>query len=223
VDTAIGGRFVIRVCVVEDQTIVRQGLRALIDLADGIDVVAEAADGEEALHCVRDCKPDVLLLDIRMPHADGLTVLKRLAETQSLPATIILTTFDEDAVMLEAIRCGAKGYLLKDVSLAQLTSAIRIVAAGGTLVRSAVTERVSRYFEKTVEQQPHTVPLEQMTGRELQILQLMAAGSSNREIATALNLAEGTVKNHVSVILFKLGVRDRTRAVLKAIELGHIK
>lgn len=212
----------IRVVLVEDQTLIRQGVRSLLELAGDIEVVAEATDGDEAVAVVRGERPDVVLLDLRMPKADGVAVLKTLKAQAALPPTIILTTFDDDLALLEAVKAGAKGYLLKDVSLEQLTAAIREVAAGGSLIRPTVTERVLRGLDHIrPEFDSFSVP-DSLTRRELEILRLMAGGYSNREIADALGTAEGTVKNHASSILSKLGVRDRTRAVLKGLELGYI-
>ncbi|MFQ5671325.1 MAG: response regulator [Acidobacteriota bacterium] len=210
----------IRVCLVEDQTLVRQGIRSLLGLVDDIQVVGEVADGEEALRTIADLAPDVVLLDIRMSRLDGLGVLKRLQASGRLPPCLILTTFDEDDLVIDGIRAGAKGFLLKDVSLEQLTTAIRTLAGGGTLIQPAVTERILRGVEQTAPARPLGDPAASLTGRETEILRLMAGGYSNREIGDALHIAEGTVKNHISSILSKLGVRDRTRAVLKSLELG---
>lgn len=210
----------IRVCLVEDQTLVREGLRKLLDMVDDIEVVAEAIDGEEAVRLIPAHGPDVVLLDMRLPKLSGLDVLRTLAGRGELPPTIILTTFDDDYPLLEGVRAGAKGYLLKDVSLDQLTGAIREVASGGTAVRPAITARVAEGLGRlgsAIESLDHPDPL---TEREVEILRLVAGGYSNREIAGAVHLAEGTVKNHLSSVLSKLGVRDRTRAVLKAVELG---
>lgn len=212
----------IRVVLVDDQTLVRRGIRSLLELAGEIDIVAEAADGDEAVSVIRREKPDVVLLDVRMPKRDGLGVLRELQRTGELPPSILLTTFDDDEALLEGIKAGARGYLLKDVSLEQLTSAIRAVAEGGTIIRPAVTERVMRGLEHVRRDFDALSPPDPLTKREVEILRLMAGGYSNREIADALGTAEGTVKNHASSILSKLGVRDRTRAVLKALELGYI-
>ena len=182
----------IRVCLVEDQTIVRQGLRTLLDLVDDIEVVAEAVDGEDAVRRIPDIAPDVVLLDMRMPKLDGLGVLNQLGAQDRLPPTIILTTFDDDGTVLEGIRAGAKGFLLKDVSLDQLTGAIRAVAGGGTMIQPAVTERVLRGWGALACDFPSLDPPDPLTERETEILRLMACGYSNREIATALELAEGT-------------------------------
>lgn len=212
----------IRVCLVEDQTIVREGLRTLLGLVEGIEVVAEAADGEEAIRLIPQHAPDVVLLDMRLPKRNGLEVLRRLGEQGALPATIILTTFDEDGLVLDGLRAGAKGYLLKDVSLEQLAAAIREVAAGGTAVQPGVTARLASGLADLGRRIPGLEPHDPLTEREVEVLRLLAGGFSNREIADGLRLAEGTVKNHVSSILSKLGVRDRTRAVLKAAELGYL-
>jgi len=212
----------IRVVLVDDQTLVRQGIRSLLELAGDLSIVAEASDGDAAMATIQRERPDVVLLDIRMPRKGGLEVLRELGAAGALPPTILLTTFDDDEALLEAIRAGAKGYLLKDVSLEQLTEAIRTVAAGGTVIRPAVTERVLRGLEHVRRDFDALSPPDPLTKREVEILRLIAGGYSNREIAGALGTAEGTVKNHASSILSKLGVRDRTRAVLKALELGYI-
>jgi DNA-binding NarL/FixJ family response regulator len=210
---------VIRVALVDDQTLVRQGIRTLLELTPDIRVVAEAEDGEQAVAALTASAPDVALLDVRMPRLDGIGVLRALGPR--LPPTILLTTFDDDVVVLEAVRCGARGFLLKDVSLEQLADAVRAVAAGGTLIRPAVTERVLKGAPASATYDRLDDP-EPLTPRETEVLRLMAAGYSNREIAGALDSAEGTVKNQVSSILSKLGVRDRTRAVLRALEIGFL-
>lgn len=211
----------IRVCVVDDQTLVRAGLRSLLELSDRVTVSAEASDGDEALEVARTDPPDVLLLDLRMPGRDGISTLEALAaEGLDVPA-LVLTTFDDDELVLRALRAGARGYLLKDVTLDQLVGAIETVAAGQRVVQPGLTDRLVRSLgdlpgtddEDPLVQQP-------LTARETEVLRLLASGWSNREIASGLHLAEGTVKNHVSNVLLKLGVRDRTRAVLLALQLG---
>jgi DNA-binding NarL/FixJ family response regulator len=209
----------IRVLIVEDQTLVREGLERLLELADDITVVDRAADGEEGLEKLRSSSPDVILLDVRMPKMNGLEFLEMLRQAGDSTPAILLTTFDDDSALLNGIRLGARGYLLKDVSLAKLTEAIRLVASGGTMISPVVTERLLRGLKSTSVSNDYD---EEMTPRESEILSLMTGGYSNREIAIALKLSEGTVKNHVSNILGKLGVRDRTRAVLKAIEKGYV-
>jgi DNA-binding NarL/FixJ family response regulator len=211
----------IRVCLVEDQTLVREGLESLLALTPDIKVIAHACDGEEARAVIPNCNADVVLLDVRMPKMSGIELL-RSAQGKGFPPSILLTTFHDDLALLEGIRLGAKGYLLKDVSLAQLTEAIRVVAGGGSLINPVVTERLLRGLEHAPLAANNDYPSEALTDRETEVLRLMTGGYSNREIASAINLSEGTVKNHVSNILGKLGVRDRTRAVLKAIERGYI-
>jgi DNA-binding NarL/FixJ family response regulator len=212
----------IRVAIVEDQAIVRQGLRSLLDLADDIDVVAEAADGIEALAVIPQTAIDVVLLDVRMPRLDGIGVLKKLRDIDRLPPTLVLTTFDDHAIVIDAIRSGARGFMLKDVTLEQLTGAIRTLAAGGTLISPAITARILDAMDGVRPSFESSERPEPLTEREAEVLRLIAAGYSNREIARAFDVAEGTVKNHTSRILSKLGVRDRTRAVLKALDCGYL-
>ena len=209
----------IRVFLVDDQTLVRQGIRSLLALAEGIDVVAEASDGRQAVEQIPLVAPDVVLMDMRMPVMSGLESLQAMSRAGILPPTIILTTFDDDALVLAGIKAGAKGYLLKDVSLEQLVNAIQMVAAGGSLVQPAVTQRLLSGLEHMRNEFVSLDCPDPLTDRETEILRLMASGFSNKEIANSLGVAEGTIKNHVSNILSKLGVRDRTRAVLKAFEL----
>ena len=209
----------IRVFLVDDQTLVRQGIRSLLALAEDIEVVAEASDGREAVARIPEVAPDVVLMDMRMPVMSGLEALQALSRSQQLPPTIILTTFDDDQLVLAGLKAGARGYMLKDVSLEQLVGAIQTVAGGGSLVQPAVTQRLLSGLEHM---QNAFVSLDRpdpLTDRETEILRLMSGGFSNKEIANSLGVAEGTIKNHVSSILSKLGVRDRTRAVLKAFEL----
>ncbi|HEX7342193.1 MAG TPA: response regulator transcription factor [Rhodanobacteraceae bacterium] len=212
----------ISVCLVDDQTIVRQGIRSLLDLAGDIQVVAECADGAQAVATVPQLKPDVMLLDLRMPEMSGIEVLQALSARGTLPPTVILTTFDDDQLVLAGLKAGARGYLLKDVSLEQLVEAVRTVAEGGSLVAPAVTQRLLAGVDRIQNQFSSLEQPDPLTGRETEILRLLAGGYSNKEIANSLHVAEGTVKNHVSNILSKLGVRDRTRAVLKALELGIV-
>lgn len=212
----------IRVVLVDDQTLVRQGLRSLLSMLPDLEVVAEAAGGEEALRVIPETTPDVVLLDLRMPDLDGIEVLRRLSAAGTLPPTLVLTTFDEDAALLQAVRHGARGFLLKDVTLERLAEAIRTLAAGGTLLQPALTERILQAALATDHPFESLDPPDPLTEREVEVLRLMTGGYSNREIAEALGVAEGTVKNHISSILSKLGVRDRTRAVLRGLELGLV-
>lgn len=209
----------IRVLLVDDQNLVRQGVRSLLSLAEGIEVIGEASDGRQAIEVIPQLKPDVVLMDMRMPVMSGLEALQALARTRALPPTIILTTFDDDQLVLAGIKAGAKGYLLKDVSLEQLVGAIQTVAGGGSLVQPAVTQRLLSGLEHMRNDFVSLDRPDPLTERETEILRLMAGGFSNKEIANSLGVAEGTIKNHVSNILSKLGVRDRTRAVLKTFEL----
>jgi DNA-binding NarL/FixJ family response regulator len=212
----------IRICLVEDQTIVREGLRSLLALNPEFTIVAEAADGEEAIEVIERESPDVVLLDLRMPKLSGLGVLQKLRERGTSRPTLLLTTFDDDTMLFETIRAGARGWLLKDVSLERLTAAIRTVAGGGTCIEPVITERIMRSLARSdVSFESSHLP-EPLTDREKTILRLIAGGYSNHEISELLAISDGTVKNHVSSILSKLGVRDRTRAVLKAIDLGFI-
>jgi DNA-binding NarL/FixJ family response regulator len=212
---------VIRVLIADDQMLIRQGIRTLLEMDGEIAVVGEATDGSETVAGVLATAVDVLLLDVRMPGGGGIEVLRTLAARGVLPPTLILTTFDDSDVVLDGIRAGARGFLLKDVSFQQLLAAIRAVAGGATVFQPAVTERLLRAggalsFDADA-------PREELTVREAEVVRLMAGGYSNREIADALGTAEGTIKNHVSSILGKFGVRDRTRAVLRALECGLLQ
>ena len=212
----------INVYLVDDQNLVRQGVRALLGLAEGINVVGEADSGKQAVIEIPEIKPDVVLLDMRMPSMSGLDVLHELKQKDQLPPTIILTTFDDDELVLAGVKSGAMGYLLKDVPLKDLVDGIKKVAAGETLIRPQITKKILRGIEELKNDFASFETPDPLTSRETEILRLMAGGHSNKEIANSLFVAEGTVKNHVSNILSKIGVRDRTRAVLKALELGLI-
>jgi len=213
----------IRVVLVDDQTLVRSGIRGLLDLTEDIRVIGEAGDATAALEVIARERPDVVLLDVRMPGGSGIDVLEGLAQSGNLPPCILLTTFDDDDALLEGMRRGAKGFLLKDISLERLADAIRAVAGGASLFRPVITERVLKGVRE------HNAPAfssldtpDALTARETEILALMAGGFNNREIGSVLGTSEGTVKNQVSNILSKLGVRDRVRAVLRGLELGYI-
>lgn len=210
----------IRIVLAEDHTLVREGIRTLLGLVDDLALVGEAATGHAAIDAVLEHRPDVLLLDMRMPEGDGVFVVSELARRGALPPTLILTTFDDDDAAIEVIRAGARGFLLKDVTLDRLVAAVRALAAGETLIQPALTERAAQKLGAASSDAPATGDAEPISPREREVLRLLAAGYSNREIARALFIAEGTVKNHVSNILTKLCVRDRTRAVLKAAERG---
>ena len=209
----------IRVCIVENEALVREGLRRVLELDPDIAVTAEASDAEQALSVVRGAPPDVVLLDMRMPRGGGLRVLQELDGDTSAPPCLVLTTFDDADALLAAARAGAKGYLLKDVTPEELGNAIRCLAGGGTWFKPSLTEGVLRGLESVRDgRRPRDRADEPLTHREREVVRMMAGGYSNREIGSALGVAERTVKNHVSSILAKLGVRDRTRAVLKALE-----
>ncbi|GAB7039645.1 MULTISPECIES: response regulator transcription factor [Catenuloplanes] len=210
---------VLRVCLVDDQTLVRQGISGLLGVTGAVEVIAEAADGAAAVAAIEADRPDVVLLDLRMPGRDGIWVLRTLRERGIEVPVLVLTTFDDDELVLQAVRAGAAGYLLKDVTLDQLVGAVRTLAAGGTLVQPAITERLLRAVRAGAPPEP-APGMPELTDRERDVLRLLAGGYANREIAAALFLAEGTVKNHVSSVLCKLGVRDRTSAVLRALQHG---
>jgi len=206
----------IRIALAEDHALVRQGIKTLLGLVDDFELVGEAADGDAAIELAERTKPDVLVLDMRMPARDGVEVVAELARRRCLPATLVLTTFDDPDAAMQIIAAGARGFLMKDVTLERLVEAVRVVAAGGTVLRPGLSDRID-----SVVRVPGPVD-EPITAREREILRLLATGCSNAEIGRALFVAEGTVKNHVSSILRKLGVRDRVRAVLKAIERGYV-
>jgi len=215
----------IRILIVDDQRILREGLRTLLGLESDFAVVAEAEDGQAALDQYAAHQPDVVLMDIRMPRLDGVEATRRLRERWPDARVIILTTFDDDAYVFDGLRAGALGYLLKDVSGHELADAIRKVAGGGALIEPSVARKVLAEFARLAEPaRPVNEQLpEPLSERELEILRLLAAGANNRQIASQLFLAEGTVKNYISTILDKLGVQDRTQAALRARELGLLK
>lgn len=211
----------IRVVIADDQGLVRAGFRLLLEQVEDVAVVAVAEDGAAALSVVRQTRPDVVLMDIRMPHLDGLAATRRLAEEQPDTKVIVLTTFDEDDYVYEALRAGACGFLLKSSPPEQLLSAIRTVAAGDALLDPSVTRRVIEEFgrqsARTIAPGPE---LDLLTDRELDVLRQVARGLSNAEIAAELVIAEATVKTHVARMLAKLGLRDRVQAVVYAYERG---
>ena len=203
----------IRVCLADDQALFRSGVRALLALFEGIAVVAEAEEGEAAVARVLECRPDVLLLDVRMPRLSGVEVLAALARKSALPPTLLLTTFEDDAALIGGIRAGARGFLLKGTTPETLVEAIRTVAAGGTFLHAALTPASDVAGMRV----PPLSAADPLTVREREVLSLMTNGLANTQIAAALRLGEGTVRNHVSNILAKLGVTDRTKAVLVAL------
>lgn len=212
----------IKVALIDDQTLVREGIRGLLKLSDSVDVVAEGSDGDEALAIQSEAAPEVFLMDIRMPRMDGIAAIKSLRDAGHQTPVIILTTFDDHQLVLQGMQAGASGFLLKDVSLESLIDAIESVQRGETIVQPAITETLLKGLRsQTAEFESYPNPQE-LTLKETEVLRLVASGYSNKEISSALNKSEGTIKNHVSNILSKLGVRDRTRAVLRAIEAGMI-
>jgi DNA-binding NarL/FixJ family response regulator len=211
-----------RVLIADDQALVRAGFRKLLESAPGVEVVGEAADGREAVAAAARCRPDVVLMDLRMPVLDGVGATRQLRVDHPAVRVLALTTFDGDDEVFPALRAGAVGYLLKDVSTQRLVEAVLAAARGESVLAPSVAAKVvARVAAMPEQDQPPRQPLaDPLTGRELEILRHLAAGRSNREIAAAVFLSEGTVKNHVSSILAKLGARDRTQAALRASALG---
>jgi DNA-binding NarL/FixJ family response regulator len=212
----------IRVCLADDQALFRSGLRALLDLFDEVQVVAEAEDGAAAVEAVLSSKPDVVLLDVRMPKLNGVEVLEALQKQRALPPTLLLTTFEDDAALVAGVKAGARGYLLKGVSPDTLMEAIRVLATGGSYLYAPLVAELARDRLNESRRGDSFEMIEALTPRERDILKLMASGIGNRAIAAALSLSEGTVKNHVSSVFAKLGVADRTNAVLRAIANGLV-
>ena len=213
-----------RIVIADDQALFREGLRTLLSTRPDMDVVGEAADGDEAVALVEQLRPDVVLMDLRMPRADGIQATARLRDRCPEIPVLVLTTFDDDANLFGALRAGAAGYLLKDVSSETLVSAIHAATRGEAFLQSTVTGRVVAAFARLMEAggpkaEALVLPL---SPREREIVSLLGSGASNKEIADRLNLAEGTVKNHVTSILTKLDVRDRTQAALRARQLGIV-
>ena len=212
----------IRLLLVDDQQLMRDGLRTILELEDDLIVVGEAGDGEAGMALYHELKPDVVLMDIQMPGVDGVEATRRLVASDPNAKIIILTTFDTDEYVFEGLRVGAVGYLLKALSGAELADAIRTVAGGQALLDPAVTQKVMAEFARLARPSRGInagIP-DPLSKREQQILRLLAKGMTNREIANELFLAEGTVKNYVTTLLHKIGVRDRTQAALRGRELG---
>jgi len=214
----------IRVLLCDDQALVRSGFRLILESREDIEVVGEVEDGREAIGLTRRVDPDVILMDVRMPNVDGVEATRRLVAGGSRARIIILTTFDLDEYVYEAIRAGASGFLLKDVQPAQLVDAIRVVEAGEALLAPSITRRLLDRFAHTLpgaEEKPSE--LASLTERELEVLKLLASGLSNAELAERLFLSETTVKSHISSVLRKLGLRDRVQAVVLAYEAGLVR
>jgi DNA-binding NarL/FixJ family response regulator len=212
----------IRVLVADDQTLVRTGFRVILEAEGDIEVVAEADTGAEAIRQSQLTRPDVILMDIRMPELDGLSATEEILRHPDPPTIVVLTTFDQNEYVYRALRAGAAGFLLKDAPSSRLIAAVRAAATGDSLIEPSITQRLVERFIEPV--QPVGLPpeLAALTGRELEVLRLIARGFSNAEIASELVVAETTVKTHVARILTKLGLRDRVQAVVVAYETGLI-
>jgi DNA-binding NarL/FixJ family response regulator len=215
----------LRVVVADDQPVVRSGFRTILE-ASGIEVVGEAGDGVEAVAAARRYRPDVVLMDIRMPALDGIEATRQLAGPHVVDPVrvLVLTTFDLDDYVYEALRAGASGFLLKDVGREELVAAVRVVAGGEALLAPSVTRRLLEEFARSAPtERPSSVSLEALTPREREVLALVARGRSNAEIAAELYVGEATVKSHVAHLLMKLGLRDRVHAVIHAYEVGLVR
>jgi DNA-binding NarL/FixJ family response regulator len=213
----------LRVLVADDETIVRDGLRAIVELEPDLEVVGEAADGAEAVELARALSPDVALIDIRMPNIDGIEATRRLVGLPQPPRVLVLTTFAHNEYVYEAMKSGASGFLLKDVRRGQLTDAIRKVVEGDTLIAPAITRRlIEEFCRKPSALASRQKELSELTPREVEVLSLVGRGLSNSDIAATLVVAETTVKTHVARVLAKLDLRDRAQAVVVAYETGLV-
>jgi DNA-binding NarL/FixJ family response regulator len=214
------------VLIVDDQELVRTGFRVVLESESDLEVVGEAGDGAAAVELARRLRPDVVLMDVRMPVLDGIEATRRIrdgVDTDSGPRVLVLTTFDLDEHVYDALRAGASGFLLKDVKAAQLVDAVRTVAAGDALIAPSVTKRLMAEFAARPSEPEQPPELTELTPRELEVLELVARGLSNAEIAARLVVGEATVKTHVTRILMKLGLRDRVQAVVLAYESGIVR
>ena len=214
----------IRVLIADDQQLVRAGFRVILESEGDIEVVGEAGDGFAALDQVRATRPDVVLMDVRMPELDGLAATERLTALPDPPRVVVLTTFDQNEYVVRALRAGAYGFLLKDAPATRLVAAVRVAAGGEALIEPSITRRLVERFAAPLEE-PTARPdrLRALTDRELEVLRVVARGLSNAEIAAELVVAETTVKTHVARILAKLGLRDRVQAVVLAYECGLVR
>jgi DNA-binding NarL/FixJ family response regulator len=216
---------VIKILIVDDQSLFREALKTLLNASPDFDIVGDASNGEEALRMVLQHSPDIVLMDLRMPIMDGVEATKRILQMGKSTKVIVLTTFDDDENVFEALRAGAVGYLLKDVSSEKLYEAIKAANQGEYFLLPSITAKVVSEFSRISKPAPKNQEMflpDPLSPREIEIIRLVATGASNKEIAEKLVISEGTVKNHLSSILSKLSVRDRMQAVLKAKELGII-
>ncbi|MEX1653546.1 response regulator transcription factor [Streptomyces pseudovenezuelae] len=213
----------LRVVVADDQALVRTGFRMIIDARDDLEVVGEASDGREAVRLTRETRPDVVLMDVRMPVLDGIEATRRIVADGSAARVLVLTTWDLDAHVVAALRAGASGFLLKDIRPAELVDAIRLTARGDALLAPTVTRRVLDRFLRTAPDLEPPPGLESLSGREREVLTLIGQALSNAEIAARLGLSEATVKNHLTAVLRKLGLRDRVQAVVAAYDHGLVR
>jgi DNA-binding NarL/FixJ family response regulator len=215
----------IRVLLCDDQALVRDGFRMILNAQEGIDVVGEAGDGTEAVELTKRLLPRVVLMDVRMPGMDGIEATRRIVLSGVESRVLILTTFDLDEYVYEALRLGASGFLLKDVTAAQLVEGVRVVAAGEAMLAPTVTRRLLERFAAGLPdgEEPTPPSLQSLTGREREILTLLASGLSNAELGARLYLSEPTIKTHLSSIFRKLGVRDRVQAVIAAYDAGLVE
>jgi DNA-binding NarL/FixJ family response regulator len=213
----------IGVLLADDQELVRSGFRLILELADGIEIVGEAADGREAVRLAKELQPDVVLMDVRMPELDGIEATRLLRQAGVEARVLMLTTFDLDEYVYAAVRAGASGFLLKDAPREQLVTAVRTVARGEALLAPAITQRLIERFVTRPSPNEAAPALAELSARELEVLRLLARGLSNAEIAGALVVGEATVKTHVARILHKLDLRDRVQAVVFAYETGLVE
>ena len=214
----------VRVVLVDDQALIRTGFKMILETEDDIEVVGEASDGEQAISMTRSVRPDVVLMDVQMPTMDGLEATGRIVRDTNIPSRIvILTTFERDDYVFKALRAGASGFLLKNAPSEELVHAVRVVAAGDALLAPSVTRKVIEGFIRRPAHRSNEIELRRLTERETEILQLLATGKSNSELADHLFVGEGTIKTHVSSVLTKLGLRDRMQAVIFDYESGLIE